>query len=155
MLAACVKRRRLQPAALWAQCTTARLGRGSANCGGGWYDRWAMSLGRCSCGEVGESMVTHFISEEEYLVLERASEVRHEYYRGKMVAMAGASERHGAIISSTQFRLYGQLRGSPCRVYSTDLRVSVNATGQENRAHLVEFNIGRWAWNFERFCCSR
>src|SRR5947209_7487652 len=70
-----------------------------------------------------------YISEEEYLALERASEIRHEYYRGEMVAMAGASERHSAIISSTQFRLYGQLLGSPCRVYSTDLRVRVSATG--------------------------
>jgi Uma2 family endonuclease len=70
-----------------------------------------------------------YISEEEYLALERASEVRHEYYLGKMVAMAGASERHGAIIGGTYFHLYGQLRGGPCRAYTTDLRVRVSATG--------------------------
>jgi Uma2 family endonuclease len=68
------------------------------------------------------------LSEAEYLTIERDSDVRHEFHQGQMVAMAGMSERHSAIIASTQFRLYGQLRGGPCRVYTTDVRVRITTT---------------------------
>lgn len=37
---------------------------------------------------------------EEYLQMERASEVKHEYYQGEIFAMAGASNRHNVISSN-------------------------------------------------------
>lgn len=69
------------------------------------------------------------ISEEEYLALERASDTKHEYYRGKMVAMVGASFRHSGIVSGTQFSLFRQLLGGSCQVHTNDLRVRVSASG--------------------------
>lgn len=37
---------------------------------------------------------------EEYLALEEASEIRHEFYEGEIFAMAGASLPHNRIIGN-------------------------------------------------------
>jgi Uma2 family endonuclease len=66
---------------------------------------------------------------EEYLAFERASPEKHEYYRGEIFAMAGGSEQHSAISANVIGELYGALRHPPCRVYTSDLRVKVPATG--------------------------
>lgn len=66
------------------------------------------------------------MTEEEYLVFERASETKHEFYRGEIYAMAGASLDHVQIVTNTVVAASRQLR-PPCRVFSTDLRVKVPA----------------------------
>jgi Uma2 family endonuclease len=66
---------------------------------------------------------------EEYLALERDSETKHEYYDGEIFAMAGATEPHVAIVSNLVFALMGQLRDRPCKVYASEMRVKVSATG--------------------------
>jgi len=65
----------------------------------------------------------------EYLELEEASNTKHEYWAGEIYAMAGGSPQHAALSMSLGAALLGQLRGGPCRVYSSDLRVRVLATG--------------------------
>ncbi|MCU0504002.1 MAG: Uma2 family endonuclease [Anaerolineae bacterium] len=69
------------------------------------------------------------ITEAQYLKMERASETKNEFRGGEIYAMTGASERHNLIAISTLASLYGQLRGRPCRVYPSDMRVKVAATG--------------------------
>jgi Uma2 family endonuclease len=69
------------------------------------------------------------ITEAQYLAMERASETKHEFRDGEVYAMAGASERHNLVTTSTLASLHGQLRGRPCRVYPSDMRVKVAATG--------------------------
>lgn len=69
------------------------------------------------------------LSESEYLEIERAAEQRSEYLDGEMFAMAGASPRHVAIVSNLVGELHGRLKGGPCRVFSSDLRLRVEATG--------------------------
>ena len=66
---------------------------------------------------------------EEYLAVERASEFRHEFYRGEMFAMAGASEAHNLIADNVTFGLRERLRDKGCRAYSSDMRVQVSANG--------------------------
>ncbi len=68
-------------------------------------------------------------AEAEYLALDAASDIRHEFIDGEVLAMVGASEPHSAIASSLNFLLYGGLRGEPCRVYMADMRVKVAAAG--------------------------
>ena len=68
-------------------------------------------------------------SEEEYLALERVSDTKHEFYGGEIFAMAGASEAHILICTNVTYRLAGQLLERPCRVYGSDMRVKVEATG--------------------------
>ena len=69
------------------------------------------------------------LSPEEYLSMERVATQKSEYFRGEVFAMSGASPAHVLIVSNIVAALHGQLRGGPCRVYSTDLRVKVQASG--------------------------
>lgn len=60
---------------------------------------------------------------EEYLALERDSEDRYEYLDGEIYAMAGESPEHGVICTNISGQLYNQLRGTPCQVFSKDMKV--------------------------------
>lgn len=66
---------------------------------------------------------------KEYLAIERDSEGRSEYFGGEIFAMSGASERHNLIVTNVVRELSLQMKGKPCKVYSSDMRVKVNATG--------------------------
>nr|UXE44468.1 hypothetical protein Hi04_10k_c2441B_00016 [uncultured bacterium] len=65
----------------------------------------------------------------EYIAHEAASNVKHEYLDGQIYAMAGGTPSHAALASAVGGQLYAQLRRGPCRLYSSDLRVRVLATG--------------------------
>src|SRR5258708_38380196 len=60
---------------------------------------------------------------EEYLVLERQSEERHEYLDGTVYAMAGESLEHGDICTNLTVIIGNQLLGKQCRVLSKDMKV--------------------------------
>ncbi len=64
---------------------------------------------------------------EEYLAMERISEIRHEYFDGEIYAMAGARRNHILITGNLVATLNVQLRSKPCEVYPTDMRVKVSA----------------------------
>jgi len=66
-------------------------------------------------------------TEAEYLEMERASEIKHEYYQGEIYAMAGASRNHNRIVMSVSGNLYTQLRGKTCEPFASDMRVKVSA----------------------------
>lgn len=70
-----------------------------------------------------------FVDADAFLALERDAATRHELVNGRVVAMAGASPRHVAVVSNLVAALHVRLRGSPCRSFATDLRVHVPATG--------------------------
>ncbi|WP_437292333.1 Uma2 family endonuclease [Sorangium sp. So ce406] len=65
----------------------------------------------------------------EYLEQERASPTKHEFLNGETIAIAGGTPEHARLSASVGAELRAQLRGRPCAVYSSDLRVRVNATG--------------------------
>ena len=69
------------------------------------------------------------MNEEEYLIYERDSITRHEYYNGRMYAMTGGTESHNLIAANTLATLHSQLRQRPCRVYQSDMRVRIDETG--------------------------
>jgi Uma2 family endonuclease len=60
---------------------------------------------------------------EEYLEMERASEVRHEYLDGEIFEMSGETLSHGRISTNLVSELRRQLRGRPCDVLSKDMKV--------------------------------
>lgn len=70
-----------------------------------------------------------YITEEEYLQNERVSAIKHEYYGGRVYAMAGASEEHNLIAMNIAAILRAHVRGSSCRAYPSDMRVKVTDTG--------------------------
>ncbi len=65
------------------------------------------------------------ISVEEYLEGEKWSNVKHEYVAGQLNAMVGVSEPHSLIVSNLLVALHQHLRGGPCRVFASDLKVRV------------------------------
>jgi Uma2 family endonuclease len=65
----------------------------------------------------------------EYLELEEIARVRHEFYDGEIYAMAGGTPEHAAMAAAVTTALARELSGKPCRVYNSDLRVRVLATG--------------------------
>ena len=74
-------------------------------------------------------MTTERMSEQEYLVRERAAEYRSEYGQGRMVAMTGASRSHNRITVSLARHLGNQLEDRRCEVFVADMRVKVQAAG--------------------------
>jgi Uma2 family endonuclease len=71
----------------------------------------------------------HRYTYANYLDLEAASNVKHEFLAGEIYGMAGGTPEHAALSVAVSGALLAQLRGGPCRVYSSDLRVRVLATG--------------------------
>lgn len=61
----------------------------------------------------------------DYLVGERAGDQRHEYYDGRVVALAGGSEAHSLISVNIAASLHGQLRRTTCAVHASDMRVAI------------------------------
>jgi Uma2 family endonuclease len=68
---------------------------------------------------------SNVVSEAEYLALERISETRHEFYRGQIFAMAGATANHSWITDSLIMALRQRLSDQECRPYSRDMRVYI------------------------------
>ena len=71
----------------------------------------------------------HHYSYLEYRMLEEASSTKHEFLDGEIYALAGGTPLHAALGTAVATALSNQLAGSGCRVYSSDLRVRVTATG--------------------------
>jgi Uma2 family endonuclease len=71
----------------------------------------------------------HCYTLRDYLDVEEISVVRHELIDGEILAMAGGTPEHAALSSAIPALLGRQLSGRPCRTYSADLRIRVQATG--------------------------
>jgi Uma2 family endonuclease len=70
-----------------------------------------------------------YLTPEEYLALERQAETKSEYWQGETYALAGASTAHTIIGANTLAELVMQLKGRPCTVHTSDLRVKVARAG--------------------------
>jgi len=66
---------------------------------------------------------------EDFVRLEQYSNVRHEFIDGQIFAMGGGTPTHGALAANVIAALATQLRGKPCRVHTSDVRVRVIKTG--------------------------
>ena len=72
---------------------------------------------------------SHRVSPEEYLATEELSEIRNELIDGVVVAMSGNTYPHVMIVDNLVLELNGRLRGKPCRMFSNELKVKVELTG--------------------------
>ena len=75
-----------------------------------------------------ESVRQDSLTVDEYLKSEEEREVRHEYVRGQIFAMTGATEDHNIIAGNLYGRLFQLLEGSNCRAYINDMKVRIEAT---------------------------
>ena len=65
-----------------------------------------------------------YVGVGEYLVAEAASAVRHEYLGGLVYAMAGETLVHNRITGNLYLGARNHLKGKPCRVFMSDIRVN-------------------------------
>lgn len=68
-------------------------------------------------------------SPEEYLELERAAEVRHEYVDGEIYEMAGESLAHSRICVNISREISQRLKGSTCEALSPNMKVRAETKG--------------------------
>jgi Uma2 family endonuclease len=71
----------------------------------------------------------HRWSAQAYLDFERKSTARHALIDGELYLMAGASENHNLITANIIITLGMQLRGRPCKLYPSDMRVKIHDLG--------------------------
>ena len=74
---------------------------------------------------------TPWISPDEYLQSELLSEVRHEYFAGELVAMAGASVAHNFIAGNIFAELHAHLRGKRCFPFMNDMKAHIQQRGDD------------------------
>ncbi len=70
-----------------------------------------------------------YMTTEQYFTFEETSEGKHEYHRGAIYAMTGGTARHNLIVANLIALFHGQLRGTACRVFPSDLRLKIEQTG--------------------------
>lgn len=102
--------------------------------------------------KVKEAAVRYnFISPDEYLEMDRASEERNEYYDGLVLPMTGASMAHNVLNRNLIGILYSHLKGKECEVLPSHMRVST--PGRENYMYphtTVSHRQPDGAWQFEK-----
>ena len=61
----------------------------------------------------------------EYFAWEAEQTERHDYYHGEVFAMAGGSDAHNTASLNFASALKSHLRGTPCRVFMSDMRLEL------------------------------
>lgn len=62
-----------------------------------------------------------------YLAWEAGQTEKHEYFNGEVFAMADVSDAHVTVAGNLYMALRSHLRGSPCSVYISDMKLQVQA----------------------------
>ena len=65
---------------------------------------------------------------EEYIAFDEATDIRYEYIDGEVIELTGGTLYHGLIMANAIGALWQLLKGSDCRVISSDMRNRVNPT---------------------------
>ncbi|WP_310560785.1 Uma2 family endonuclease [Flavobacterium sp.] len=65
------------------------------------------------------------ISEKDYLDTERLAFEKHEYYKGEIFAMSGASIAHNKIAMNSSVDIATKLKGKRCQPFGSDLRIHI------------------------------
>ena len=66
-----------------------------------------------------------FFTAEDYLAWEELQEEKHEYVNAEVFAMGGARREHVVVAGNIFAALKQHLRGTPCQVYISDMKLSV------------------------------
>ncbi len=69
------------------------------------------------------------ITEEEFLEMEAASEIKHEYYKGEVFAMAGAKIPHNTISGNLFLGIGNHLKRKLCRPFTSDQSIYIEKNG--------------------------
>jgi Uma2 family endonuclease len=80
------------------------------------------------------------VSVRDYLDGEGEARRKHEYVDGVVYAMVGGTVRHSRIASNATGALYSQLRGRPCQVFNSDIKLRVQQ-GRETRFYYPDVSV--------------
>jgi Uma2 family endonuclease len=71
------------------------------------------------------------VTVEDYLAREESGDIRHEYLGGLVYAMAGETRVHNTIAGNLYIAIRQHLRGGPCKLYVSDIRVNLSLRDDE------------------------
>lgn len=67
------------------------------------------------------------MSSAQYLAWDEYQAIKHEFLHGELYATTGVRDRHATTVLNLAFALRQHLRGTPCRVDATDVKLRVEA----------------------------
>ncbi|MGA1622735.1 MAG: Uma2 family endonuclease, partial [Synechocystis sp.] len=70
----------------------------------------------------------HRFTPEAYFAWEAQQREKHELINGQVYAMGGGTQTHSTIAINSLLVIRAHLRGSPCRVFNSDLKVNICQT---------------------------
>lgn len=73
------------------------------------------------------SAASPLMTPEEFLAFEREAETKHEYHDGVVIDMAGGTGPHAELAMNLGAELRNRMKGGPCRIYSSDMRVWIDS----------------------------
>jgi Uma2 family endonuclease len=76
----------------------------------------------------GPDDVGRLMSAEEFLAWDELQPERWEYVRGEVFLMTGGADRNYTVSLNLAIALRQHLRGTPCRVYGSDIKLRVDAS---------------------------
>jgi len=66
-----------------------------------------------------------YVSIDEYLLSERKTPEKNEYYKGEIFAMGGNSLPHNIVFKNMFGHLFSKLKGKNCQPFGSDLRIHI------------------------------
>ena len=75
-----------------------------------------------------ESLAKSKMSVSDYLSWESQQTDKHDFFSGEVFAMTGGTLRHNLATVASVLAFKSHLAGSPCKVFSGDVKVAVNVT---------------------------
>jgi Uma2 family endonuclease len=76
---------------------------------------------------VGYALENRPMTAAEFLAWEEAQTIKYEFVRGEVFAMTGGVDRNNTVAGNLYMCLRQHLRGTPCRVYGSDVKLRVEA----------------------------
>lgn len=67
----------------------------------------------------------NYVSPQDYLDMERAGQEKHEYFKGEIFAMSGASREHNIISKNLNTVVLPYLAGKDCNMFGSDVRIHI------------------------------
>lgn len=76
---------------------------------------------------VGYALKKQPMTAEEFLAWDETQIIKHEFVRGEVFMMAGGEDRNATVAGNLYIALRLHLRGTPCHVYNSDVKLRVEA----------------------------